>query len=306
MIFLTTAQKRGINTTKYTEDVSHITDSRPYSIHHTTVKPGTKQALYLHCHNEMEILYLYKGELEFHIEERVYTMKAGQAVFISSNRIHHAVDASDNADGCEYYAVVFSPEMISGSALTRYCDYFSQIGFAGTEGLRVFDDKKDGTLINALLMIFSCIDKPAAKSELLIRGQLLTIWQELYNEFIYSRDDGDCKNRSYADIQKTAEYICENYADNISLAVLAEMAGVSEGHFCRQFKRFAGFPPFEFINRQRIMRACEMLQHTDERIADVATYCGYNNVSYFNRTFQKYMRESPKQYRNRTAEQKTR
>lgn len=287
------------NPTKYTEVISHITDLRPYSIHHTIVKPGTKQVLYLHCHNEMEFLYLEEGEIEFHIEDQVYMMKPGQAVFISSNHLHYAINASRELSECSYYAIVFSTEMLSGSAITRYSDYFTQMGVVGTKGLRVFDEKKDKTLIQALLMIFSCINKPAVKCELLIRGQLLTIWQELYNEFVYLPTGKVSKSTSFRDIQKTVEYICENYAENINLATLAKMAGVSESHYCRQFKRFTGFSPFEFLNRQRIMRACEMLQYTDAQIVDIATSCGYNNVSYFNRTFQKYMFESPKQYRKR-------
>jgi len=291
------------NISKYSEPVLHMTDSRPYSIHHTKIEPGTKTALYLHCHNEMEFLFLLNGELEFHIEDSVYMMRSNQAVFIPPNHIHYALDVSGGKGGCEYYAVVFSSEMLSGSALTQYADYFSAIGLVSNGGLRIFDEKKDATIISALNMIFSCIDKPAVKSELLVRGQLLTIWQEIYNEFLYSPDATAGSVSSAVGIQKAVEFICENFAEDISLTTLAETAGLSEGHFCRKFKGITGFSPFEFINRQRIMRACELLVYTDERIADIATCCGYNNISYFNRTFNKYMRETPKQYRNQRKDQ---
>jgi AraC-like DNA-binding protein/mannose-6-phosphate isomerase-like protein (cupin superfamily) len=295
--------KKARNTSKYSEDVSHMTDSRPYSIHHTKTEPGTKTALYLHCHNEMEFLFLLDGKLEFHIEESVYLMGSNQAIFIPPNHIHYALDVSGGKSGCEYYAVVFSAEMLSSSALTQYTDYFSAIGLVSNSGLRVFDEEKDATIIGALNMIFSCIDKPAMKSELLVRGQLLTIWQEIYNEFLYSPNAGVSRINAAGGIQRAVEFICENYAEDISLAALAETAGLSEGHFCRKFKGITGFSPFEFINRQRIMRACELLMYTDERIADIATHCGYNNISYFNRTFNKCMRETPKQYRNQRKDQ---
>ena len=44
--------------TKLYEQISHTTDSAPYSIHFTKVAPHAEPALYLHWHKEMEFLYV--------------------------------------------------------------------------------------------------------------------------------------------------------------------------------------------------------------------------------------------------------
>ena len=52
---------------KLQEQISHTTDSAPYSIHYTKLPAEAELALYLHWHNEMEFLYLVEGELLFQI-----------------------------------------------------------------------------------------------------------------------------------------------------------------------------------------------------------------------------------------------
>ena len=86
---------------------------------------------------------------------------------------------------------VFSAEMLSSSHSRSIPIIFPRLGLSGNSGLRGFDEEKDATIIGALNMIFSCIDKPAMKSELLVRGQLLTIWQEIYiRNFLFAQRRG--------------------------------------------------------------------------------------------------------------------
>ena len=51
------------------------------------------------------------------------------------------------------------------------------------------------------------------------------------------------------------------------------------------------------LNRLRIVKSCEMLLRTDKKITEIASLCGFNNISYFNRTFYKIMGISPSGYR---------
>lgn len=88
----------------------------------------------------------------------------------------------------------------------------------------------------------------------------------------------------------------KNYGESITLNELAELAGLSEGHFCRLFKRFTGATPIQYMNRRRIAKSCEYLSRTNKKIADIATLCGYNNISYFNRVFLSFMGGTPSAY----------
>ncbi len=93
------------------------------------------------------------------------------------------------------------------------------------------------------------------------------------------------------------DFIEKNYAEEISLAHLADRAGCSPSHFSRLFSREVGMPVSEFINRARIRKACLLLRRGDRSISDIAYDVGYNNISFFNRYFRKLMNMTPREYR---------
>jgi AraC-like DNA-binding protein len=68
--------------------------------------------------------------------------------------------------------------------------------------------------------------------------------------------------------------------------------------FSRRFKDSAGCPLFEFINRQRISRACALLKSSGMSIIEIAEAVGYNNLSFFNRYFLRIIGLSPRAYRS--------
>lgn len=65
-----------LGTTSYIENITHQTQHRPFSIHHTIVQPNVPCALYLHCHSEMEFFYLEKGKVTLQVHYAVSTTSA--------------------------------------------------------------------------------------------------------------------------------------------------------------------------------------------------------------------------------------
>lgn len=74
---------------------------------------------------------------------------------------------------------------------------------------------------------------------------------------------------------------------------------VSLKHFMRLFRQCHGMPPGNFVLRQRLYRACELLVQEQLPVKAVADRCGFGNEFYFSRIFKKYMLFSPSVYRNR-------
>lgn len=284
----------------FVEPISHNTQSRPFSMHYTITYPGLSNALYVHYHSEMELFYLEKGSLELHIEDRSFLLNAGDAAFIPQNMLHSADRISPPDEDCCFYALVFSDRMIMDT-LPKYCHnyifpaYSNPLGCAAALHNTVAWQKD---IIDMLKEIFEYKNSDINECELSIRGRLLIIWQLLYNNHMKAYDDAPASDNLFPQIQKCASYITENYAENISLDELAENAGFSAGHFCRLFKKMTGFTPFNYLNRRRIAVSCELLLGTDKKISEIAALCGYNNISYYNRTFTKIMKETPSGYRN--------
>ena len=67
-------------------------------------------------------------------------------------------------------------------------------------------------------------------------------------------------------------------------------------YFCRYFRSMTERTPIDYLNYYRIECACEMLSTKDISIKEVALSCGFNDESYFIKTFHKYKGITPKQF----------
>jgi len=78
---------------------------------------------------------------------------------------------------------------------------------------------------------------------------------------------------------------------------LAREAGVSPKYLCRIFSQLTGKSPVEYLNEYRVERACALLSDTDLPILDIGLSCGFNDQSYFIKTFKRYKGKTPGGYR---------
>lgn len=76
-------------------------------------------------------------------------------------------------------------------------------------------------------------------------------------------------------------------------------AGRSPEHVCRQARRHLGLTPTQYVNRIRIQHAATLLAGTGRRLPDVASECGFENLSCFHRLFRLQYGTTPRAYRMR-------
>ncbi|WP_350297534.1 AraC family transcriptional regulator [Pseudomonas putida] len=86
-------------------------------------------------------------------------------------------------------------------------------------------------------------------------------------------------------------------ARDFNLRQLAEVAGMSECHFSRMFKKAAGYSPLQFFIRLRMARARQLLLETDQSIIDIGLEVGYGSPSHFSQVFKREVGVTPTQYR---------
>lgn len=105
-----------------------------------------------------------------------------------------------------------------------------------------------------------------------------------------------------ARIAEVVDYIVRNFSDGLSVGQAAEMAGMTEITFSRNFQAVTGHSFVDFLNRIRIGEACGMLYASDDQITAIAQMAGFKNLANFNRHFLKLKNMTPSQYRD-TARQ---
>lgn len=107
------------------------------------------------------------------------------------------------------------------------------------------------------------------------------------------------KNRPSPRIVKVKRYMDENFTSpDLRISNLATLHKTSEAYFRREFKKYYGESPLEYIKRRRIEMACHLLRTELYSITDVASRSGFDNVSYFSLEFKRYLGCSPKGYRH--------
>ncbi|MCJ8011491.1 AraC family transcriptional regulator [Paenibacillus sp. KQZ6P-2] len=98
-------------------------------------------------------------------------------------------------------------------------------------------------------------------------------------------------------IQQSIEYIETHLHEELSLESMAKFAGFSKYHYHRIFQKEVGVTASEYIRYRRIANSSNMLLYTDEKIIDIAVYYRFETQESFTRSFKKYYRLPPGQYR---------
>lgn len=93
-------------------------------------------------------------------------------------------------------------------------------------------------------------------------------------------------------------YLQQHYTENISLEDAAAKAGLSKFYFSRIFKQHTGQTFYDYLSFLRIQSAEQLLKNTETPISQIASACGYATLSSFNRSFQKFRKCTPSEYRN--------
>lgn len=104
------------------------------------------------------------------------------------------------------------------------------------------------------------------------------------------------------DVSVAVQYISEHYHETVELSKLAELAGLSEGHFCRVFKQYTHMRPVEYVTNLRIERAKDLLlQEPRINVTRIAHQTGFISPSYFSKTFKSKTGMTPEAYRKQKS-----
>ena len=96
-----------------------------------------------------------------------------------------------------------------------------------------------------------------------------------------------------------ASYFNENYNRDISIEEYAASKGMSVSWFIRNFKKYTGSTPMQYITSIRITNAQMLLETTSYAVNEIARIVGYDNPLYFSRLFRKQRGCAPSQYRKK-------
>ena len=255
---------------------------------------------------------MQSGFLRLYLDDREILARTGDVILIEEGVIHGGIP-----EHCVYECAVFDLKatLMHTDACKKYIRLISRHQIQLYPYFQAVPPKetapsvsslpgispapKDYTrLLRAVERLFDAIRYPHAGSELSTLGALYEIFGCLFEEEYYTpATDAPASGQKKMDqLKPVLEYIDSNYSGTVTLTDLSRIAGMTPKYFCRYFRAAIHRTPMDYLNYYRIERACYILSTTELPVTDVAYQCGFNDSSYFVKTFRKYMGVTPKQY----------
>lgn len=107
-------------------------------------------------------------------------------------------------------------------------------------------------------------------------------------------------------VRRACDFIYTRYADEITLVSLAKELKVSPSYLSRVFAKEARLPFNVYLSFLRLSKAAEMLVRSDLPVTQIALEVGYNDSSYFTKSFRKRFGKTPKEYRDSSRKEQRR
>jgi AraC family transcriptional regulator len=99
-------------------------------------------------------------------------------------------------------------------------------------------------------------------------------------------------------LRKVQDYIAEKLAEDVSVEFLAGLVELSPFHFSRVFKQTTGTSPLQFVTRERITRAQQLIRETSRSLIEIALEVGYTSPSHFAQVFRRVVGVTPTEFRS--------
>ncbi len=244
-----------------------------------------------HFHTAIEIVFVEKGTLLCHIENKVVRIPKNSFLIVGSNVIHHLTCDNTSAEIC--YLQVDVQKIME----LIYKD-LSDIPFIFDPSLKKYLLLKNCDLNFPLLIgIFRELQAKKPYFELNFMGNLLHLISYLQGEEIICDFKRLLKDLSVKKIYPAIKYINDHLAEKISLEGMCEMLCLDKYYLCKLFKKSTGMTFTQYLTRMRIQYAEHLLTATDKSVTDIALECGFSTVQYFNTVFNKVKGCSPRAFK---------
>jgi YesN/AraC family two-component response regulator len=176
----------------------------------------------------------------------------------------------------------------NGSNARGYYEEFAKNGY------HLLQCQEESHMEESLRRIIGLHTRTDATTELLC-SKLIT---DILTEFLEDACTGSQPDFVLPEaVQQTRRYIDRHFREPLSLEELADRIHLSKYHLSHTFKKYMGVPVNEYIILSRISYAKELLRFSRLSVSEITYEIGFNQPSYFIRTFKERESLTPSQYR---------
>lgn len=252
------------------------------------------KAHFWHHHLEIELVYVNGGSGKRQVGSHISYYTSGSVILIGSN-LPHCGFTDEQTGNTKETVIHMKPD------------------FLGTDFFAISEMKKIKLLFDRARagLVFTGQTKKRIGSKIEIMENqlpferlltLLAILNEMEEatEFKVLNAEGFSMELQMQDndkINTVFNYVKDNFQEQITLDEVAVLVSMTVPSFCRYFKKITQKTFTKFVNEYRLVHASKLLAEKPISISEVCFECGFNNFSYFNKSFQEFTGKSASQYR---------
>jgi len=257
-----------------------------------------------HAHEFVELVYVQKGRGLHTYRGQTYAIAEGD-VFIIEPNAEHAYESPEQ-DFAVYNVLFHKPlltaELEALSAFAPFVDFFyvepffrSYSDFQARLVLDVSDRVEMTMYLDKLLSEFT---KRRIGYQIVVKTQLIELF--IFLSRCYERQAERSPPRPNGDpdlFDHIVRFVDSHYAQPLTLEQISRLGGMSSTAFAVKFKQRTGKTFIEYRNRRRIDASLDLLARTDDKMIAIAEKVGFDDLSFFNKTFKQSMGCTPSEYR---------
>lgn len=252
-----------------------------------------------HWHEEWELLKITKGCALLTINGQQRLMQEGDIAFVPGNIMHLAEPFEDIY--CRYTAIVFKHVFLTNLCSDIVQSKYFQPVLSNKSSCINFVRQEDFGLQPEMIFdrLYNALAGKGSAYELYTKAYLYELIGAIFEiqSKVMQKDHSQIFYSNTEKIKNALNYINTNYSQPIQINQLSELSTMSPSGFTKFFKMLTTMTPIEYVNNVRLSKAADMLSSTEKKIIDIAEETGFNNISYFIRTFKKNFGCPPQQYR---------
>lgn len=245
----------------------------------------------LHINNHIEFYVFISGDHKYIVEDRVYGLRRGDIVVINPLEVHKALPMGEGM--YERFYFLMDVACLDGMVNNPLSSFLNRA--AGKGNLISPADEARQRILDILYATSECFAE-GKNDQLQAFGLMLQFLGELIFQLRPDAAESSDRKQNPELLERVLTYVAKNTASIQSVSQIAEALGVSAQYLSAYFTKRIGTPLKIFVQAKKIALAKELLS----KGADVTGACfdsGFNDCSYFIRTFKKYVGVTPLRFK---------
>ena len=259
---------------RYETHLPLMNSSKPFKEHHAEREAGS--GIIVNWHQSLEIIHVTSGEVEVITNGVSVCAWSGDVAVINSSYLHDIVCNSR----ASYYCIIINIDFLANFGIK-----IDEVEFD-----RLVRTERTAELCRRIRSVCEAKEK---NYELVAKADILSLVCELFVNHSHKRDERSELGGGLDGAREVIKYLQAHLPEKLSLEAISDAVGYNKYYVSHVFKSVTGVSVMTYLNMLRTYHARELFRTRSYTVGEVCRMCGFDNLSYFTRTYKKHVGVTP-------------